>query len=123
MISWQLDDTLELGFVLEAIAGARALALPTIWNTDQGSHCTSPQVIEPWLAAGVQMSMDGKGRARDTIFTERFWRSLKYEEVYLKEYDRPREARAGIDQYIQFYNRERSHQSLTYDRPIDWYQR
>ena len=83
VISWQLDDTLELGFVLEAIADARVVALPTIWNTDQGSHFTSPQVIEPWLAAGVQISMDGKGRALDNIFTERFWRSLKYEEVYL----------------------------------------
>ena len=86
VISWMLDETLEIGFVLAAIGQARARAIPQIWNTDQGSHFTSPQVTQPLEAAGVQISMDGKGRALDNIFTERLWRSLKYEEVYLADY-------------------------------------
>lgn len=121
VISWALDDTLELGFVLDAIAEACALATPQIWNTDQGSHFTSPQVTQLFEAAGVQISMDGKGRATDNIFTERFWRSLKYEEVYLADYDSPRTARQGIAHYITFYNSERPHQALDYQRPVDRY--
>jgi putative transposase len=81
VISWMLDETLELGFVLDTIAAARKVATPEIWTTDQGSHFTSPLVSQPLVAAGFRISMDGKGRALDTIFTERFWRSLKYEEV------------------------------------------
>ncbi len=123
VISWQLDDTLELGFVLDAIAQARAQARPTIWNTDQGSHFTSPQVTEPWIASGVQVSMDGKGRALDNIFTERLWRSVKYEEVYLKDYTSPRAAREGLAAYVTFYNSERPHQALNNDRPVAWYRR
>jgi putative transposase len=122
VISWSLDDTLELGFVLEAIQHACAIATPTIWNTDQGSHFTSPQVTEPLLAAGVQISMDGKGRAHDNIFTERLWRSVKYEEVYLADYASPREARHGLARYFAFYNTERPHQALAYRCPIDLYQ-
>jgi putative transposase len=121
VISWSLDETLELAFVLDAIAQAWAIALPAIWNTDQGSHFTSPQVTQPLLEAGIQISMDGKGRARDNIFTERFWRSLKYEEVYLADYGSPREARLGIARYITFYNRERPHQALDYRRPAELY--
>lgn len=117
VISWQLDDTLELPFVLTAIAQACTTGLPTIWNTDQGSHFTSPQVTEPFLAAGVQISMDGKGRAYDNIFTERLWRSVKYEEVYLKDYPTPRAAWEGIDQYFRFYNTQRPHQALEYRVP------
>ncbi len=81
VVSWTLDETLDIGFVLDAIAQARAVAIPEIWNTDQGSHFTSPQVTEPLTAAGVKISMDGKGRATDNIFTERLWRSVKYEMV------------------------------------------
>lgn len=121
VINWQLAETLELGFVLDAIACARAVATPVIWNTDQGSHFTSPQVTEPLAAAGVQISMDGKGRATDNIFTERFWRSLKYEEVYLADYQNPRDARSGIERYITFYNSERPHQALEYRRPAELY--
>lgn len=96
VVSWTLDETLELGFVLDAITQARAVAPPEIWNTDQGSHFTSPQVTTPFAAAGVLISMDGKGHALDTIFTERLWRSVKYEEVYLADYGSPREARQGL---------------------------
>ena len=121
MISWQLDQTLEIGFVLEAIAQARAIATPEIWNTDQGSHFTSPHVTQPLLAAGVQISMDGKGRALDNIFTERLWRSVKYEEVYLSDYASPRAAREGLGRYFSFYNTERPHQALDYRRPCALY--
>jgi len=123
VVSWQLDETLELGFVLDAIAQARTIATPEIWNTDQGSHFTSPQVTQPLLAAGVQISMDGKGRAYDNIFTERLWRSVKYEEVYLSDYANPREARQGLARYFRFYNTERPHQALDYRRPAERYLR
>lgn len=81
VISWALDDTLELPFVLDALGQALCIATPEIWNTDQGSQFTSPQLTGPLEAAGVRISMDGKRRAYDNIFTERLWRSVKYEEV------------------------------------------
>ena len=121
VVSWALSDTLELGFVLEAVEQALALARPRIWNSDQGSQFTSPQYTQRLCAAGVQISMDGRGRALDNIFTERFWRSLKYEEVYLHDYGSPREARAGITRYIGFYNHERPHQALDYWTPAARY--
>jgi putative transposase len=121
VISWMLDETLEIGFVLDAIMQARSIATPQIWNTDQGSQFTSPQVTQLLEAAGVQISMDGKGRALDNIFTERLWRSLKYEEVYLADYGAPREARDGIGRYLTFYNTERPHQALDYRRPAELY--
>jgi len=85
VISWELSQTLEQPFVSVAVARALAQATPTIWNSDQGSHFTSPQYTQLLLQAGVQISMDGKGRATDNNFTERLWRTIKYEEVYLKE--------------------------------------
>ncbi len=121
VISWALDETLELAFVLDAIGQALAGARPEIWNTDQGSHFTSPQVTHLWEAAGVQISMDGKGRATDNIFTERLWRSLKSEHVYLADYTSPRDAHTGIREYFSFYNTERPHQALAYRRPVDLY--
>lgn len=121
VVSWALDETLELRFVLDALEEARARATPEIWNTDQGAHFTSPQVTQPLEAAGVQISMDGKGRATDNIFTERLWRSLKYEEVYLADYASPRAAREGIARYFRFYNTERPHQALEYRRPVELY--
>ena len=121
VVSWALDDTLELPFVLDALGQALHIATPEIWNTDQGSQFTSPQLTRQLEAAGIAISMDGKGRAHDNIFTERLWRSLKYEEVYLADYDNPRQARVGIGQYFQFYNTERPHQALDYRRPVDLY--
>jgi transposase InsO family protein len=81
VVSWELDDTLQLPFVLRAVARALAQATPEIWNSDQGSHFTSPQYRELLLAADVRISMDGKGRELDNIFVERLWRSVKYEIV------------------------------------------
>jgi len=122
IVSWALSQTLALDFVLAAVDNALLQATPKIWNSDQGSHFTCPQYIQRLQDAGVQISMDGRGRARDNIFTERFWRSLKYEEVYLHDYASPREARQGIADYIRLYNTERPHQALDYRRPIQLYQ-
>jgi putative transposase len=123
VVSWALDDTLEVPFVLDAATQALGQATPQIWNSDQGSQFTSPQLTALLEAAGTQISMDGKGRAYDNIFTERFWRSLKYEEVYLADYSSPREARGGIAGYIDFYNTERPHQALANCRPVELYRR
>jgi putative transposase len=112
IVAWELDDTLELPFVLAAVDRALEQARPVIWNSDQGSHFTSPQYTMRLKAANVQISMDGRGRALDNIFVERLWRTVKYEEVYLKEYGSPREARQSLSSYLQFYNEERLHQSL-----------
>jgi putative transposase len=121
VVSWELDQTLELAFVLSAVDCALTVARPEIWNSDQGSHFTSPKYTQKLLDARVQISMDGKGRAMDNVFTERLWRSVKYEEVYLNDYASPREARQGIGHYLTFYNYERPHQSLGYFTPAEVY--
>lgn len=121
VVGWSLDGTLEIGFVLETMQAALATATPTICNSDQGSHFTSPQYINLLRDAQVQISMDGKGRALDNIFTERLWRTIKYEEVYLKDYASPREARTQIGNYLDFYNNRRLHQALNYQTPASIY--
>lgn len=97
------------------------MTAPDIWNSDQGSQFTSPQYTDLLLSAGVQISMDGRGRARDNIFTERLWRTVKYEEVYLTEYATPRQARHDLGRYFPFYNHERPHQALAYQTPAAVY--
>ena len=121
VVSWELDQTLELPFVLSAVERAFENASPTILNSDQGSHFTSPQYLSRVEARGVRVSMDGKGRALDNIFTERLWRKVKYEEVYLKSYESPRVAQRELAQYLCFYNRERPHQALRYRTPEEVY--
>lgn len=121
VISWELDQTLELSFVLSAVQRALAQATPEIWNSDQGSHFTSPHYTDMLHAANVQISMDGRGRALDNIFVERLWRSVKYEEVYLHDYGTPREARQGLTRYFQFYDHKRPHQALGYRTPAEVY--
>jgi len=121
VVSWAMDQVLEIDFVLDAVQRAFTVATPEIFNSDQGSHFTSSQYIELLRAAGVSISMDGKGRATDNIFTERLWRSLKYEEVYLHNYESPREARKGVSAYLDFYNYQRLHQSLDYKTPAEVY--
>lgn len=121
VVSWDLDDSLEQGFVHQAVDQALGVATPTIWNSDQGSHFTSVGYLGRLQAAGVQISMDGKGRALDNIFTERLWRSVKYEEVYLAQYQTPRDARTGLATYFRFYNHERPHQALDYRTPAAVY--
>jgi putative transposase len=121
MVSWELDQTLEIGFVLACVDRALAGAAPAIFNSDPGSHFTSPQYIERLLKKQVAVSMDGRGRALDNIFTERLWRTVKYEEVYLKDYATPKEARRELSRYVSFYNEKRLHQSLDYRTPAEVY--
>jgi len=121
VVSWELDQTLEMPFVLDAVERALAQAAPTIWNSDQGSHFTSPQYIERLQQAQVKISMDGKGRALDNIFTERLWRTVKYEEVYLHDYASPKDARQQLARYFEFYNYRRIHQALDYLTPAQVY--
>jgi putative transposase len=121
IVSWELDQTLQIGFVLETMQRALAQARPQICNSDQGSHFTSPQFTQLLLSHDVRISMDSKGRALDTIFTERLWRTIKYEEVYLKDYASPREAREELRAYLRFYNEQRVHQSLDYRTPAEVY--
>ena len=121
IVSWQLSDTLELPFVLTAVRSALKQAKPKIWNSDQGSHFTSDQYISLLKEAEVQISMDGKNRALDNIITERFWRTPKYDHVYLHEYNSPKEARQKIGAFIHEYNYDRPHQSLNYLTPAEVY--
>ena len=121
VVSWELDQTLELPFVLSTVQRALGQTVPLICNSDQGSHFTSPQYLATLQAANVQISMDGKGRALDNIFTERLWRTVKYEEVYIHDYLSPREARQALTRYFTFYNQERPHQSLDYQTPAEVY--
>ena len=117
VVSWELDQTLEMPFVLDAVDRAFSTASPAVFNSDQGSHFTSDSYLERLLSRNIQVSMDGKGRATDNVFTERLWRSLKYEEVYLNEYETPRQARDRIRDWFTFYNTKRPHQSLGYQTP------
>jgi putative transposase len=117
----ELDQTMQIAFVIEAVQRALSQARPQIWNSDQGSQFTSPQYTQLLLAHDVHISMDGKGRALDNIFTERVWRTIKQEEVYLNDYATPREARQGLSAYLRFYNEERIHQSLDYHTPAEVY--
>lgn len=121
VISWELDHTLEMPFVITAVQRALSMATPVIWNSDQGSHFTSPQYLQVLRDAHIQISMDSKGRALDNIFTERLWRTVKYEEVYLHDYTSPKEARYQLSNYFEFYNQKRLHQSLDYRTPAEVY--
>jgi putative transposase len=117
VLSWELSNTLEGAFCLSALDRALRVATPQIFNTDQGSQYTSTDFTGRLLEAGVQISMDGRGRALDNIFVERLWRSVKYEEVYLKEYQSMAQAVEGIGAYFRFYNTQRPHQSLGNQTP------
>jgi putative transposase len=117
VLSWRLSLTLELDFCVDALKCALRRGRPEIFNSDQGSQFTSEKFIGELAAREIAISMDGRGRCMDNIFVERLWRSLKYEEVYLKDYGSVTEARAGIERYFRFYNQERLHQSLQYRTP------
>lgn len=118
VLSWRLSNCLESGFCVEALLEALTrYPHPEIFNTDQGAQFTSGTFLEPLFNRNIKVSMDSKGRALDNIFVERLWRSLKYEEVYLKEYKTVLEARESISQYFHFYNNKRLHQSLGYKTP------
>jgi putative transposase len=123
VLSWSLSTTMEVDFCLEALDRALARGRPEIFNSDQGSQFTCDDFIDRLKDADVRISMDGRGRALDNIFVERLWRTVKYEEVYLKSYASVREARSNLAAYLRFYNEERSHQSLDYCTPVQVYQR
>jgi putative transposase len=122
VLSWSLSVTMELDFCLEALASALRQGCPETFNSDQGSQFTSEKFTGELMAQKIRISMDGRGRCMDNIFIERLWRSLKYEEVYLKDYAQVSEARTGIARWFQFYNHERPHQSLGYQTPATIYE-
>ena len=117
VLAWRLSNTMDSDFCVEALEEALSKGTPGIFNTDQGSQFTGEAFTGVLLRHNIQISMDGKGRCRDNVFVERLWRSLKYEEVYLKGYQRVPEAREGIGAYLRFYNEERPHQALGYRTP------
>lgn len=122
VLAWQLSTTLDAQFCIEAAQEAISnYGIPGIENSDQGTQFTSQEYLDIWEANNVAISMDGRGRAMDNIFTERLWRSLKYENVYLHGYETVSEAYQGINNYFNFYNNQRIHQSLDYQTPAEVY--
>lgn len=119
VLSWEISTTLDKDFCIKALERALESGRPEIFNTDQGVQFTSLEFTGKLEVAGINISMDGRGRALDNIFVERLWRSVKYEEVYLKDYQDVREARTGLRNYFEFYNTERPHQSLDYATPTE----
>lgn len=121
VVAWEISESLEMPFVLDCCDSALGRVAPEIVNSDQGSHFTSERFTSRFLEAGARVSMDGRGRFVDNIFTERLWRSVKYEEVYLNEYTCPGEVRQGLSRYLEFYNERRPHQALGYATPAEIY--
>jgi putative transposase len=119
VLSWLLSITLEAWFCVQALREALRTARPEICNTDQGSQFTSGDWLQELTQAGVAISMDGRGRVFDNIFTERLWRSVKYEEVYPKDYENVEDARRNLGEYFDLYNQERPHQALDYRTPAE----
>ena len=117
VLAWRLSNTLDSAFCIETLLKALELGTPKIFNTDQGVQFTSLAFLQILRERQIQISMDSKGRALDNIFIERLWRSVKYEEVYLKDYQGMQDAEKGLCEYFEFYNNERLHQSLDYHTP------
>ena len=123
VLSWRISNTLDTAFCIEALKEAlMKFGPPAIFNTDQGSQFTDATFTGLLLGRGIKVSMDGKGRFMDNIFVERLWRSVKYEEVYLNEYDNLVDAHQGIARYIALYNDRRPHQALGYQTPSHFYE-
>ena len=114
MLAWQLSNTLNGIFCLDALRQALGKGRPKIFNTDQGAQFMADAFTRCLLAANIQVSMDGRGRALDNVFCERLWRSVKYENSYLQQYDSVRQLQAGLSDDFDFYNHERPHQSPDY---------
>ena len=121
VLSWELSNSLDVYFCLDALDKALRQGKPEIFNTDQGSQFTSKDFTERVISNKIKMSMDSRGRALDNIFIERFWRSLKYEDIYLRDYQSISELREGLKKYFDFYNNRRVHQSLNYRTPAEVY--
>lgn len=124
VLSWRLSNTMDTNFCLETLNDALSSGLkPEIFNTDQGSQFTSHLFTETLLDKGIAISMDGKGRALDNIFIERLWRTVKYENIFLHDYENGKDLWSGLKQYWDFYNTERLHQSLSYATPKEIYEK
>ena len=122
VLAWELSNTLDASFCVRAVQRALAAhGTPEIFNTNQGSQFTSAEFTQPLLALGIKLSMDGKGRCLDNVFVERLWRTVKYEEVYLKAYVSLVDAHAQLDTYFRFYNERRPHSSLDGATPGETY--
>jgi putative transposase len=121
VLAWELSNTLDTSFCLAALDSALQLGQPAIFNTEQGAQFTSAAYTSRLEQAGIQISWDGRGRALDNVFVERLWRSVKWEEVYLKDYQTVAEAVSGLDRYFRFYNQDRPHQALGYQTPAQVY--
>ena len=122
VLSWRLSITMETSFCIEAIDEAiQKHGRPEIFNTDQGSQFTSEAFTGRLQKEGIKISMDGKGRWRDNVFVERIWKSIKYEEVYLRAYNSVSEARTSLGRYLDFYNSRRPHSSLRAQTPDQVY--
>ena len=121
VLSWELSNTLDAAFCVDVLERSLAMSQPEIFNSDQGCQYTSETFTARLKAAGVRISMDGRGRVFDNIFVERLWRTVKYEEVYLKDYDDVTDAWASLARYFRFYNRERMHQSHDWRTPAEVY--
>lgn len=117
VLAWRLSNSLDSSFCLEALEESFEFGKPEIFNSDQGTQFTSEAFTGKLLDRKIRISMDSRGRALDNVFVERLWRSVKYEEVYLKDYQTVREAEEGLARYFDFYNRERFHQALDYKTP------
>lgn len=117
VLTWRVSNTLEGDFCREAVQEAFQHSRPEIFNTDQGVQFTAQAFTSMIEGAGVRMSMDGRGRALDNVFVERLWRSVKYEDVYLHNYEDGTQLYDGLERYFRFYNEERPHQSLQYQTP------
>ena len=122
VMTWRLSNSLDEMFCLEALEEALTLCQPEIFNTDQGVQFTGRAFVGRLEYAGIAVSMDGRGRALDNVFVERLWRTVKYEEIYLKAYRGVAECRQGLENYFPFYNRDRPHQALDYRTPWEVYQ-
>ena len=122
IVSWELSNSINIYFCLQVLKKALAVGIPQIHNSDQGSQFTSDEYLNLLKEKEtIRISMDHRGRCFDNIFTERLWRTIKYEEIYLKDYQTPNEAEQSLQQYIRFYNEQRVHQSLGYKPPIEVY--
>jgi len=121
VLAWQLSNTLDGQFCLDALHQALQLGKPDIFNTDQGAQFTALEFTGCLESADIRISTDGRGRALDNVFVERLWRSVKYEDIYLKDYATVPELDAGLHSYFQFYNGDRPHQSLGYRTPAEVY--
>jgi putative transposase len=123
VIAWDVSNSMESGFCVSVIQRALRKARPAIFNTDQGSQFTSEEFTGTLLRVGVRISMDGRGRALDNVFIERLWRSVKYEDIYLREYADGHQLHAGLARYFRFYNHERPHSALGNQTPALWHKR